>query len=182
MTGVMISRLGLDAPASFHIGDGRIRMIDQLRRMFAHMRWADERALEALRGAPRAPEKALTVYAHVLGAENVWMARLRQQPESVAVWPKLDLDQCAALAAENADAYDAFLSELSENDLERLVAYRNSKGEPFETRIDDILIHVALHGSYHRGQVAMMVRESGAEPLPTDYIAFVRGVPAATRD
>ena len=38
-----------------------------------------------------------------------------------------------------------------------------------------------MHGSYHRGQVAMLLRQSGAEPLPTDYIVFVRGVPAAAQ-
>ena len=38
-----------------------------------------------------------------------------------------------------------------------------------------------LHGAYHRGQIALLLREGGAEPAPTDYIAFVRGAPAATR-
>jgi uncharacterized damage-inducible protein DinB len=47
--------------------------------------------------------------------------------------------------------------------------------------VDDILLHVALHGSYHRGQVALLVREAANKPAPTDYIGFVRGVPAATR-
>jgi uncharacterized damage-inducible protein DinB len=42
-------------------------------------------------------------------------------------------------------------------------------------------VHVAMHGSYHRGQITMLVRDAGAEPQPTDYIAFVRGAPAATR-
>ena len=37
-----------------------------------------------------------------------------------------------------------------------------------------------MHGSYHRGQVTMLVRDAGAEPQPTDYNRFVRGVPAAT--
>jgi uncharacterized damage-inducible protein DinB len=40
---------------------------------------------------------------------------------------------------------------------------------------------VALHGSYHRGQIALLVRAGGSTPAPTDYIAFIRGAPAATR-
>jgi len=38
-----------------------------------------------------------------------------------------------------------------------------------------------MHGCYHRGQVAMLIRDGGGTPAPTDYIAFVRGAPAATR-
>ena len=43
----------------------------------------------------------------------------------------------------------------------------------------DILLHVCLHGAYHRGQVAVSMRSGGAEPAPTDFIAMRRGVPAA---
>ena len=45
--------------------------------------------------------------------------------------------------------------------------------------MEDMLLQVVLHGCYHRGQVALVVRGAGAEPSPTDYIAFVRGAPAA---
>jgi uncharacterized damage-inducible protein DinB len=154
-------------------------MMEEMRRLFAHMRWADERALEALRGAPQIPAEALRVYAHVLGAEHTWLSRLRGEPARVAIWPALGIEECAALARENADGFDAFLDSLDPGGLARDVEYRNSAGEGFRTRIDDILLQVAMHGSYHRGQVALMLRHDGAVPLPTDYIAFVRGVPAA---
>ena len=60
-------------------------MMEEMRRLFAHARWADERALEALRGAPAPSAEALRVYAHVLGAEHTWLSRLRQQPPRVAI-------------------------------------------------------------------------------------------------
>jgi uncharacterized damage-inducible protein DinB len=40
---------------------------------------------------------------------------------------------------------------------------------------------VALHGAYHRGQIAAALRGAGAVPEPTDFIAFARGSAAATR-
>jgi len=155
-------------------------MMEEMRRLFAHARWADERALEALRGAPQPLEEALRVYAHVLGAEHTWLSRLRGESARVAVWPALGIEECAVLARENADGYDAFLDSLGPGDLSREVEYRNSAGDGFRTRIADILLQVATHGSYHRGQVAMLLRQDGAVPLATDYIAFVRGAPAAT--
>jgi uncharacterized damage-inducible protein DinB len=54
------------------------------------------------------------------------------------------------------------------------VAYRTSRGEPFTTRLEDILAHVVLHGAHHRGQIALRVREAGGDPAGTDYITYVR--------
>ncbi|MFL5508025.1 MAG: DinB family protein, partial [Gemmatimonadaceae bacterium] len=59
--------------------------------------------------------------------------------------------------------------------------YKNSAGEQFTSSVENILTHVFMHGSYHRGQVASLVRAGGDTPSPTDYIFFTRGSPAATR-
>jgi uncharacterized damage-inducible protein DinB len=155
-------------------------MMEEIRRLYAHVRWADERALKSLRGADPLAGDVLKVFAHVLGAEHTWLSRLRQEPPRVAVWPTLTLDECEALSAENADGFDAFLDALELGALGREVEYRNSAGQEFRSRIGDILLQVATHGGYHRGQVAMLLRQAGAEPMPTDYIVFVRGAPAAT--
>lgn len=149
--------------------------------MFGHVAWADDRALLALETSRGEPVRALALFNHVLGAEAEWLARLEQRPCDVAIWPSFDLAQCRAIAARNRDQYAAYLSRLSSADLDRRIRYRNSRGAEFESRIEDILIHVALHGAYHRGQVALLVRDAGEEPNATDYIAFVRGAPAATR-
>ena len=155
---------------------------DLLPRVFAHMRWADTRARDALRDAPGAlVERALELYGHVLGAEHVWLARLRGEKPTVKVWPRLSVREAGALAAVLHDEFDGYVASLSQDDLDRDVTYTNSAGQQFTSRVEDILVHVALHGSYHRGQVAMLIRDGGGTPAPTDYIAFVRGAPAATR-
>jgi uncharacterized damage-inducible protein DinB len=117
----------------------------------------------------------------VLGAEHVWLARLRQEPATAAVWPAFDLEQCRVLADANHAEFGRLLGALDENTLDHDVPYTNSAGVAFRTSARDILLHVVLHGCYHRGQVALTLREAGAQPSPTDYIAFVRGTPAATR-
>ena len=156
--------------------------MDYLHRLFAHLAWADARALQSLREATHPQEQAHELLAHVLGAEHVWLARLEGRPATVAVWPSLSLDECEALARENQLAYARYLGGLDAGALQRTVHYRNSAGAEFDSRVEDILLHVALHGAYHRGQVAAAVRRGGDVPSPTDYIAFVRGAPAATRD
>jgi uncharacterized damage-inducible protein DinB len=150
-----------------------------LRTLIDHMAWADDAALRSLR-QPDVPQRALDLYAHVLGAEHVWLARLEQRSPSVAVWPEGSVVLCERLARENQQAFRVFVEQLDDAGRRRAVRYRNSAGQEFESVIEDILLHVAMHGSYHRGQVALLVRDAGLEPQPTDFIAFVRGAPAAT--
>ena len=152
-----------------------------LLRLFAHMAWADERALRALTEAGDGHEAAREFYAHILGAEHVWLARLRGRDAPVPVWPEPELEACGRTAASVREAYADYLQPLKRADLKRSVTYVNSAGQEFDSRVEDILFHVLLHGAYHRGQVALLLRQEGAEPSPTDYIAFVRGAPAATR-
>jgi uncharacterized damage-inducible protein DinB len=155
-------------------------VIDQLRRLFDHQAWSDERVLAGLRSDPGTDAAALDYFAHAVAVEHVWMARIRQRPAEFAIWPRLSLDECDALAKRNREEYETLLNGLTPGDLARGIAYRNSAGVSFESRLEDILLHTMLHGAYHRGQVSLMVRRSGGTPSPTDYIAFIRGVPAAT--
>lgn len=155
-------------------------MTDTLNRLFAHMAWADAQVLESFRASPP-PPRALEIYAHILAAEHVWLTRLSQTKARHAVWPALDVAQCAELARENAAEFKAYLGATSPTALASEIPYTNSAGQSFRSQVDDILIHVALHGTYHRGQVALLVRGAGTKPAPADYIGFVRGVPAATR-
>lgn len=156
-------------------------MADRIARLFAHLVWADRRTLQSLRDAASPPPRALSLYAHILAAEHVWLARLTAKVPAHPVWPDLTLPECAGLAARNEASYGEFLRGLDAAALARDVAYVNSAGESFVSTAGDILLHVCLHGMYHRGQVALLVREAGAAPATTDYIAFTRGAAAATR-
>lgn len=156
-------------------------MHEAIRRLFEHLQWADESVLDSLRAGGRASLRALELYAHVLGAEAVWLARLRGVAIRVPVWPPAEFEACAKLMAETHAALAGFIDSLDDASLERTVHYRNSAGAEFDSQIGDILLHVMLHGTYHRGQVALLLRDAGATPAPTDYIAFVRGAAAATR-
>jgi uncharacterized damage-inducible protein DinB len=154
-------------------------VIEPLRKLISHLEWADSAALDALRKSPGSDATSLTIYAHVLGAEAVWLARIAGRTSDVAVWPALTLDECATLAARNAAELHAIVASLTASELAREIDYRTSAGKAFRSTLEDILLHVALHGAYHRGQVALLIRGGDGEPIPTDYIGFIRGAPAA---
>ncbi len=154
---------------------------DHLGRLVDHMEWADERVLQSLRSARAPLPAAISLFSHVLGAEHTWLRRINGEKPQVAVWPELTFQQCAQLAAENSNALRGLVASLGAGEGMRQVTYRNSSGAEFTTGLEDILLHVAVHGAYHRGQVAALLRSAGDEPSPTDYIQWVRGGAVAAR-
>lgn len=145
------------------------------------MLWADQEVLEAMGESVPPPTDTRELYSHVLSAEAIWLGRLHGVLVALDVWPMLDLDDCRALAERNRADWSIYMEKLSAEELSREVDYKNSSGQSFRSRVDDILLHVMMHGAYHRGQISRAFRQEGSAPRPTDYIAFARGAPCATR-
>ena len=154
--------------------------LEQLRRMWDHCAWADAALLVALELADDLPAEPLREYAHVVGAEEVWLARVEGRSAAAPIWPDLPLPEVRALAERVRAGYAAFLATLDDALLTSAIAYTNSAGRSFETPLGDILLHTMLHGQYHRGKINLLLRQADLAPAPVDYIGFVRGVPAAT--
>ena len=153
-------------------------ILEMLRRLWDHAAWADRLLLAALAESDP-PAEAWREYSHVLGAESVWLDRLLGRPARVGVWPTLTPIEATALAESLAAHYAEYLAGLSLGAVDAPVSYVNSAGQSFSTPVSDILLQVRLHGQYHRGKINLLLRQASRAPIPTDYIAFVRGVPAA---
>ena len=147
-------------------------MSDLLESLFSHMWWAHDALFTELRRVPPDAE-TLRLFAHVIAAEHLWLSRIDATKARVAVWPTLSLDEIAGLEAENRARFRELLQRRDDTRQQR-VRYRNSAGNEFDNNVGEILAHVALHGHYHRGQVARVMRAEGREPVYTDYIGFVR--------
>ncbi|GGH27450.1 DinB family protein [Paenibacillus segetis] len=147
-----------------------------IQKMFEHLNWANQRILETLQNVKNGGlDQQLRLFSHILNAEQVWVTRLKGMDSSqMPIWSDGDITVCAKLIKQNEESYKTFLAEITENDLDSLITYRNSNGEEFKTSIRDILTHVALHGQYHRGQINSRLRADGIDPVSIDYIIFVR--------
>ena len=159
-----------------------MNLADYLRREFAYDEWANREVLNAIRAAGganltanlSANQRSLQLMSHIVAAERVWLERLKQQPQSVPVWPEPDLAQCEAQAAELGGLWLEFLDLITAGDVSQSISYKNSKGEEWTSTVVDVLTHVVLHSAYHRGQIATHMRASGQTPAHTDYIHGVR--------
>jgi uncharacterized damage-inducible protein DinB len=153
-----------------------MQTLEAIRQLFKYNEWANARAIESLKESSNDNVSAIRALAHLLIAEKEWLMRLQKNEDSTGFdfWPGCSLKECEALGDETRAAYSALLNDLTEERLDSIATYKNSKGIEYNTSFRDILTHVLMHSAYHRGQVAMATRVAGDIPAYTDYIAFVR--------
>ena len=150
--------------------------LDLVQRKLAYNDWANRRALESLRAMNSPSARAVRALSHVLLVEKLWLARLRR--ETIAprsdFFPELSLTACEALIDESLTNYTDYLRTLAEEQLDVVGSFETLAGGKYTASTRDVLTHVMMHSMYHRGQVALAIRENGGEPLQSDYILFAR--------
>lgn len=151
-------------------------LLDQFKRMFAFTDWANTQYIEAIASVADPPEETMVLINHIIGAQVVWLSRLdgASFPDDWGVWPKNPIGDCRTRSAASTADWFAYLDGQSDEAIERIVSYKTTKGDPFETSLRDILSHVLNHGTYHRGQIATQLRQVGVTPPSTDFILFAR--------
>jgi len=148
-------------------------MIEHFRRLYTYNGWANREVAGALVKAG-GPPRSLDFLAHLLSSERLWLERLTSHAQTHPVWPQFSVEQCEQQAAEMTRLWNEYLDSRVGRGLDEKILYKNSKGEAFYSRIEDVLIHVITHSAYHRGQVATDMRAAGFHPAYTDFIHAVR--------
>lgn len=119
--------------------------------------------------------RAVQVFAHMLLARRVWLARLQGGQHQVRDWfPTLPLDELRQMARTLDADWLAYLDACNPNALDAECNYVSSEGVGYSSQIRDILTHVYNHSTYHRGQLARLVSECGGQRASTDYILLTR--------
>jgi uncharacterized damage-inducible protein DinB len=150
-------------------------MSEGIKRLIEHLAWSDKEVIRSLKDQSTLAPRALQTLAHVVAAEKVWLCRIMNQPElAPPVWAALSLDECEAMGAANAAALRQLVDPPDPGRMQKIISYVSSRGDRFENTLEDILLHVCMHGSYHRGQIAALVRAGGGVPINTDYITYRR--------
>ena len=120
-------------------------------------------------------EKAEQLMAHMLAAQQIWLDRCKGAlPIGAALWPDWKADTFKEMINDNHQKWIAFLENSNDNDLERLICYKNLRGDAFENKLIDILGHVINHGSHHRAQAGQHLKVAGIDLPITDYIFYLR--------
>lgn len=162
--------------------------LDEARDLLAYTEWANARTFEAAealsdeeltRTIPSSFSSVIATLGHMAGAEWVWLRRwYGESPGGMPSWASdtslVNLLTLRRELAATESARAAFLSSLSDADLSRPIEYRSFAGKTYVDPLANLIRHVANHSTYHRGQVATMLRQLGKVPPSTDLIVYLR--------
>ena len=114
---------------------------------------------------------------HMWDATSIWWQRLHKVEQvvvpSLSFHPYMN-DIVHGILQQNKQWID-WINAADIDKLELKLAYKTSKGDPFQQPVNEILLHLNNHGTYHRGQLVTLLRQVGVEKIPqTDYILYSR--------
>jgi uncharacterized damage-inducible protein DinB len=110
---------------------------------------------------------------HVLSADRAWLGRLEgQSPPRANASDYADLASLLEVWEPVLQRWPVLVASLV--DPEQVIEYKSFAGDPFTNPLGQIVRHVVNHGTYHRGQVATMLRQLGAQAVSSDLISFYR--------
>ncbi|MFX0184406.1 MAG: DinB family protein [Candidatus Hodarchaeota archaeon] len=149
--------------------------------------WANSRFREALRALELNDLLKETPYGvildliiHIFEALNVWLERMKKKPPVDQRKTSTDYKSLSEVLSAWNTADQLFLqvieSLLDDENFNQKIRYRR-RGEQttYEVELGDIILHMSHHGFYHRGQLALILRQYGYNPAPpTDANKFFR--------
>ena len=156
--------------------------LEIIKDLFAHMQWADSTVWRVVLESEKALEdqklRSLLYHLHVvqLAFLKVWRAESFAEP-----FPQFS--ETSAVHNWSSGYYNdawAYICGLTDSDLDlpqplpwpELVAERIGR-QPAAATIGQTAMQVAMHSTYHRGQVNAQLRQLGLEPPLVDFITWV---------
>ena len=149
-------------------------MLEHIGSLFSYDDWANREVLGSLQTLNAPPVRSVKLLAHIISSERLWLERLLAQKQTHPVWPLFTLEDCKSEIDQLHGRWKNYLLSLGEAGLSDSRTYKNTRGDTFTSKKQDILLHVIMHSAYHRGQIAADVRAAGFTPAYTDFIHAVR--------
>ncbi len=156
---------------------------DDVRTLYQYNDWANQRITSACRPLGAAAftrdlgnsfGSIRDTLVHFQWAEWIWLERWQgRSPKQPAAFN--DFSDVATLEKrwkEIERNRELFLEQLTDDQLDRRIAYENLANQIWEYSLGQMMQHVVNHSTYHRGQVVTMLRQVGAKGVSTDYLLY----------
>ena len=156
-----------------------------IRFLFAYNSWATNRVFESLmkvaeddyrRDLKSSHGGIHGTMTHLVGAEKIWLSRWIGKSET-SLLPEKEVPSLAALKEiweDVASRTAKFVARLDDEKLLSTFNFTTSQGKTLTHVYQHALQHLVNHSTYHRGQIAALMRQVGAQPIGTDLITFYR--------
>ncbi len=143
--------------------------------LFEYNTWANNKIISALEKQNVKDEKTIGILSHIISTQDAWLERLKQTPNySMDIWEVYSLQEIKILSKNSSTSWNNFLRRLNKKRFNDICVYKNSKRKELSNTFTEIVEHVISHSNYHRGQINFLLSESKLEPIPIDYIFYIR--------
>ncbi len=150
-------------------------------KLYNYNYWSNQRVLSAIQKQNVTDSKVLQLMGHVLAAQYLWLHRIKGLPApDVKLWGEYSLQKLLQMAEDVGRQWIEFVE--STDNFDRELTYKNYTNDPYTNNVENIMIHLVNHSSYHRGQVAMLLRQKEYEPINTDFITYDRVITGQWKD
>ena len=152
------------------------------RKLVAYNRWASDKIFIAAEGLSddelQRPfggsyETLGGTLVHILHAQKIWLARWTRGSMEPEV--PVGVERIRAAFDESQAGLEDFVGKLSDDDWDRVFDYHDSKGAPHSLPLGLLISHLINHGTYHRGESALMLTAMERSPGDLDLVYFLLG-------
>ena len=135
-------------------------------------RWADHGLCDAVsRNLGQLSDEEtsimLRILDHIHVVDRIFQHHLQGSPHTFQA-PRSDVPPPFQALAEGMrqtdDWYAVYVSGLTSDDFEQAVDFVFTSGKPARMRRGEIILHVCLHGTYHRGNAGAVLQLKGLAP------------------
>lgn len=150
-------------------------MLNTFIKQFEFEYWSNGTVLKALRSLKEKDDRAMLLFSHLLSSHCMWLCRVNKTDFTCTLFQERTLDECEQLMKENLEGWKKYLASVSGDELEEQIEFLAAwETNPSKRKmsIEDALIHIINHSSYHRGQIIASIKGKVDElPLST-YIIY----------
>jgi uncharacterized damage-inducible protein DinB len=109
----------------------------------------------------------LRILDHIHTVDRIFQHHLQRLPHSFRAPRSEKMPELQTLtdsAREVDDWYAAYVGGLTEDDLDEPIDFVFTSGKPARMRRGEMILHVCLHGTYHRGNAGAVLHLRGITP------------------
>ncbi len=148
-------------------------MLSYIQKMLPYEKWANLKVIAILE---ENDTSNINLMMHIEAAKHIWLCRmLDKKKRELRVFPEDGtLELIRFWHEKNHQEMQDFIANQSNESLQTEIEYFNSERKFFKSTIEDILLQLLNHGTYHRAQIARNMALANKKPAATDYIFYRR--------
>ncbi len=142
-----------------------------LKKLISYTQAADAVVVQTFLQANQSIPQAEALFSHVLNAQHIWISRINRFE---ARFNRFDIHPVSIFQDLHQDNTSQLRQIFDQAEFDKVISYSTFNGDKFSNTVEDILLHVVNHSTYHRAQLATCFKQNNVKPPETDFITYQR--------